>query len=98
MALTILCATFLKSLKEISYSTAPLRKRPWPLALQHFEVYLGSNSVPTTVFSDHNPLMFLHQQQQQSASDALVLVASGLQYFISSFSSFQDGTSVCGAV
>ena len=31
------------------------------LALQHFEVYLTSSSSPTIVFSDHNPLIFIHK-------------------------------------
>ncbi len=29
------------------------------LALHHFEVYIGSSSLPVTVFTDHNPLIFL---------------------------------------
>ena len=31
------------------------------LALQHFEVFLTSSSSPTVVFSDHNPLIFIHK-------------------------------------
>jgi hypothetical protein len=31
------------------------------LALQHFEVYVSSTSVPLEVFSDHNPLVFLQR-------------------------------------
>lgn len=31
------------------------------LALQHFEVYVGSSSLPVLVFTDHNPLVFLKQ-------------------------------------
>ena len=31
------------------------------LALQHFEVYLTSSSSPTVVFSNHNPLIFVHK-------------------------------------
>lgn len=31
------------------------------LALQHFEVYVGSGSFPVTVYTDHNPLVFLNQ-------------------------------------
>ena len=31
------------------------------LALQHFEVYLTSSSSSTVVFSDHNPLIFIHK-------------------------------------
>lgn len=29
-------------------------------ALQHFEVYLGVDSLPVIVYSDHNPLTFLY--------------------------------------
>lgn len=29
------------------------------LALQFFEVYLGSSSAPIVVYTDHNPLVFL---------------------------------------
>ena len=31
------------------------------LALQHIIVYLTSSSSPTTFFSDHNPLTFIHK-------------------------------------
>lgn len=30
------------------------------LAIQHFEVYLGDGAKPVHVFTDHNPLVFLH--------------------------------------
>lgn len=29
-------------------------------ALQHFEVYIDSGSVPLVVYTDHNPITFLH--------------------------------------
>ena len=29
------------------------------LALQFFEVYVGSSALPVVVFTDHNPLVFL---------------------------------------
>ena len=32
-------------------------------ALQYFEVYLTPSSSPTVVFSDHNPLIFLHKME-----------------------------------
>ena len=36
------------------------------LALQHFEVYLASLSSPTVVFSDHNPLNFIHKVKNKN--------------------------------
>lgn len=32
------------------------------LALQHFEVYVGSSRLPLMVYTDHNPLVFLHRK------------------------------------
>ena len=43
---------------QLHYSTIEKEALALLLALQHFEVYLGSSSVPTIVFSDHNPLGF----------------------------------------
>ena len=37
------------------------------LALQHFEVYLTSSYSPTVVFSDHNPLIFIHKMKKQKS-------------------------------
>ena len=37
------------------------------LALQHFEVYLTSSSSPTVVFSDYNPLIFIHEDEKQES-------------------------------
>ena len=37
------------------------------LALQHFEVYLTSSSSPTVVFSDNNPLIFIHKIEKQES-------------------------------
>ena len=36
------------------------------LALQHFEVYRTSSSLPTVVFSDHNPLSFIHKMKTKN--------------------------------
>lgn len=36
------------------------------LALQHFEVYVSSSSLPVVVFSDHNPLVFLHELKNKN--------------------------------
>ena len=30
------------------------------LALKHFEVYVGADGTPLVVYTDHNPLTFLH--------------------------------------
>lgn len=44
---------------QLRYSTIEKETLSLLLALQHFEVYLGSTSVPVIVFTDHNPLVFL---------------------------------------
>ena len=36
------------------------------VALQHFEVYLTSSSSPIRVFSDHNPLIFIHKMKNKN--------------------------------
>ena len=36
------------------------------LAHQYFEVYLTSSSSPTVVFSDHNPLSFIHKMKTKN--------------------------------
>ena len=36
------------------------------LALQHFEVYLTSSPSPIVVFSDHNPLIFIHKMKNKN--------------------------------
>jgi peroxiredoxin len=44
-----------------SYSTTEKECLALILAIQHFEVYLTSSKLPVVVFSDHNPLTFLHK-------------------------------------
>lgn len=44
-----------------NYSTIEKETLAMLLALQHFEVYVGSSSPPVTVYTDHNPLVFLAQ-------------------------------------
>jgi len=44
---------------QANYSTIEKETLALLLALQFFEVYLGSSSLPTIVFTDHNPLVFL---------------------------------------
>lgn len=51
---------------QLHYSTIEKEALALLLALQHFEVYLRSSPVPTIVFSDHNPLVFLTQMQNSN--------------------------------
>ncbi len=44
---------------QINYSTIEKETLALLLALQFFEVYLGSSNLPTLVYTDHNPLVFL---------------------------------------
>ena len=45
--------------QQVNYSTIEKEALALLLALQYFEVYLGSSSQPIQVFTDHNPLVFL---------------------------------------
>ena len=45
------------------YSTVEKEALAPILALKHFEVYVGSSSEPTLVYTDHNPLIFLNQMR-----------------------------------
>ena len=49
-----------------NYSTIEKECLSLILALQHFEVYVTSSSLPITVFSDHNPLVFLHKMKNKN--------------------------------
>ena len=49
-----------------NYSTIEKECLALVLALQHFEVYVSSTSVPLEVFSDHNPLVFLHKLKNKN--------------------------------
>ena len=49
-----------------NYSTIEKECLSLILALQHFEVYLTSSSLPTVVFSDHNPLIFIHKLKNKN--------------------------------
>lgn len=44
-----------------SYSTIEKEALALILALQHFEVYIGSSSQPVTVYTDHNPLVLINE-------------------------------------
>ena len=48
------------------YSTIEKECLSLILALQHFEVYLTSSSSPIVVFSDHNPLIFIHKMKNKN--------------------------------
>lgn len=48
------------------YSTIEKEALALLLALQHFEVYLGGSDQPITVFTDHNPLVFLHRMRNSN--------------------------------
>ena len=48
------------------YSTIEKECLALVLALQHFEVYLSSSSLPIHVFSDHNPLVFISRVKNKN--------------------------------
>lgn len=43
---------------QLNYSTIEKEALAFLMALQHFEVYIGSSSLPVVVYTDHNPLVF----------------------------------------
>ena len=49
-----------------SYSTVEKECLALILALQHLEVYVSSSSLPVIVYSDHNPLVFLHKLKSKN--------------------------------
>ena len=49
-----------------NYSTVEKECLALGLALQHFEVYVSSSSSPIAVYSDHNPLVFLHKLKDKN--------------------------------
>ena len=46
---------------QLNYSTIEKETLAMLLALQHFEVYVGSNTSAVVVYTDHNPLVFLNR-------------------------------------
>ncbi|KAL6489213.1 hypothetical protein MHYP_G00029540 [Metynnis hypsauchen] len=50
-----------------AYSTIEKEALALILALQHFEVYVGSTVGPVTVYTDHNPLVFIARMKNQNA-------------------------------
>ena len=51
---------------QLNYSTIEKEALALLLALQHFEVYVGSTPLPVVVYSDHNPLVFLSQMRNSN--------------------------------
>uniref|UniRef100_A0A3B1IW77 Gypsy retrotransposon integrase-like protein 1 n=1 Tax=Astyanax mexicanus TaxID=7994 RepID=A0A3B1IW77_ASTMX len=49
-----------------NYSTIEKEALALLLAIQHFEVYVGSSSLPVVVFTDHNPLVFLSRMYNKN--------------------------------
>ncbi len=48
---------------QTNYSTIEKEALALIWALQHFEVYVSCGIMPTVVYTDHNPLTFLHSLQ-----------------------------------
>ena len=46
---------------QMRYSTVEQETLALLLALQFFDVYVGSSPVPVVVYTDHNPLVFIHR-------------------------------------
>ncbi len=55
---------------QVNYSTIEKEALALILTLQHFEVYVGSSSQLVTVYTDHNPLVFL--QRMSNANHRLM--------------------------
>lgn len=51
---------------QLNYSTIEKEALALLMALQHFDVYVGSSISPVTVFTDHNPLVFLSRMYNQN--------------------------------
>ena len=49
-----------------NYSTIEKEALGLILALQHFEAYVDSSSVPVVVYTDHNPLTFVHKMRTKN--------------------------------
>lgn len=49
-----------------AYSTIEKEALALVLALNNFEVYIGSSSYPITVYTDHNPLIFIHRMRNSN--------------------------------
>lgn len=62
---------------QLKYSTIEKETLALLLALQHFEVYVGSSNSSLTVYTDHNPLVFL--QRMYNHNQCLMRCALALQ-------------------
>lgn len=51
---------------QLNYSTIEKEALALLLSLQHFEVYVGSTPYQVVVYTDHNPLTFLHRMYNQN--------------------------------
>ncbi len=51
---------------SVNYSTIEKEALALLLALQYFEVYVGSSSLPLVAFTDHNPLVFLSRMRNSN--------------------------------
>ena len=49
-----------------NYSTIEKEALALPFALQHFNVYLSATLFPVTVFTDHNPLVFVNKMKNKN--------------------------------
>ena len=49
-----------------NYSTSEKETLALILALQHFDVYVGSTVTPVKVFTDHNPLVFVNKMKNRN--------------------------------
>lgn len=64
------------------YSTIEQEALAVLLAVEHFEVYVGASNVPVIVYSDHNPLVFVHRMRNKNKrlmSWSLLLQAYNLE-------------------
>ena len=48
------------------YSTIEQEALALLMSLEHFEVYVGSSNVPVIVYTDHNPLFFVHRMRNKN--------------------------------
>ena len=48
---------------QLNYSTVEKEALGLILSLQHYDVYLANTQEPVTVYTDHNPLTFIHRMK-----------------------------------
>ena len=51
---------------QVNYSTTEKKTSVLLLALQHFDVYLGTTIAPVEVYTDHNPLVFIEKMKNKN--------------------------------